>query len=54
MHLLLRYYIKNLSTGVSQGALINLFWIFEYGTSEPFAGLLSADCQDVEKFAEFL
>ena len=48
------YCIKNLSIGVSWGALLNLFWIFEYVTSEPFAGPLSADWRDVEKFAEFL
>ena len=54
MHLLLMYCIKNLSIGVSWGALLNLFWIFEYVTSEPFAGPLSADWQDVKKVAEFL
>ena len=43
------YCIKNLSIGVSQGALLNLFWIFEYLTWEPFAGPLSADFWDVEK-----
>ena len=42
-HLLLMYCIKNLSIGVSQGALLNLFWIFEYVTAGPFGGLLSAD-----------
>ena len=54
MHLLLMYCIKNLSIGVSYGALLNLFWIFEYVTIGPFAGPLSADCQDVKKIAEFL
>ena len=53
-HLLLMYCIKNQSMGVSWGALLNLLWIFEYVTSEPFAGLLSADCRDVKKVAEFL
>ena len=53
-HLLLMYCIKNLSIGVSSGALLNLFWIFEYVNSGLFAGLLSADCQDVKKVAEFL
>ena len=45
------YCIKNLSIGVSDGALLNLFWIFEYLTWELFAGLLSADFRDVEKLA---
>ena len=54
VHLLLRYCIKNLSIGVSKGALLNLFWIFEYVTSEPFAGTLSADWQNVEKIAELV
>ena len=31
-HLLLMYWIKNQSIGVSQGALLKLFWIFEYLT----------------------
>ena len=53
-HLLLMYCIKNLSIDVSWDALLNLFWIFEYVTCEPFAGPLSADWQDVEKVAEFL
>ena len=48
------YCIKNLYIGVSYGALLNLFWIFEYVTSEPFAGPLSADCPDVEKVQKFL
>ena len=48
------YCIKNQFIGVSYGALLNLFWIFEYVTSEPFAGPLSADCQDVKKVAKFL
>ena len=54
MHLLLMYCIKNLSIGVSWGALLSLFWIFEYVTSESFAGQLSADWRDVKKVAEFL
>ena len=49
VHLLLRYCIKNLSIGVSQGALLNLFWIFEYVTSGPFAGPLSVDFTDVQE-----
>ena len=48
------YSIKNLSIGVSYGGLLNLFWIFEYVTSELFGGPLSANCQDVKKVAEFL
>ena len=48
-HLILMYCINNLSIGVSQGALLNLFCIFEYVTSGPFAGPLSADFPDVEK-----
>ena len=32
--------------------MLNL--LFEYVTSEPFAGLLSAECPDVEKVPEFL
>ena len=48
-HLILMYCIKNHSIGVSQGALLNLFWIFEYVTSGPFAGPLSANFSDVEK-----
>ena len=47
------YWIKNQSIGVSQGALLNLFWIFEYLTWGPFAGPLSADFWDVEKLAGF-
>ena len=54
MHLLLRYYIKNLSIGVAQGALLNLFWIFEYVTSGPFAGPLSANFTDVKKVQQRL
>ena len=54
VHLLLMYCIKNLSIGVSWGALLNLFWIFEYVTSEPFAAPLSADCADVDKLRQFL
>ena len=48
------YDIKNLSIGVSQGVLLNLFQIFEYLTTRPFAGPLSADWWDVEKVAPFL
>ena len=48
-HLLLRYCIKNLSIGVAKGALLNLFWIFEYVTSELFAGPLSVNFTDVQK-----
>ena len=29
--------------------MLNIFWIFEYVTSEPFAGLLSANFTDVKK-----
>ena len=43
MHLLLMYCIKNLSIGVSLGGLLNLFQIFEYVTSGPFGGPLSAN-----------
>ena len=46
------YCIKNLSIGVSQGALLNLFWIFEYVTSGPFAGPLSVDFTDVQKVTQ--
>ena len=53
-HLLLMYCIKNLSIGVSYDGLLNLFWIFEYFTSGPFAGPLSANCPDVEKIQKFL
>ena len=49
VHFLFMYYIKNLSIGVAYSALLNLFWIFEYVTSEPFAGPLSADFTDVKK-----
>ena len=49
VHLLLRYCIKNLSIGGSQGTLLNLFWIFEYITDGPFAGPLSANFLDVKK-----
>ena len=48
-HLLLRYCIKDMSIGISQGALLNLFWIFEYVTIKRFGGSLSADFTDVEK-----
>ena len=54
MRLLLMYYIKNQSIGVSHGALLNLFWIFEYVTGGPFAGPLSADFPDVEKLIGLL
>ena len=54
VHLLLMYCIKNLSIGVSWGALLNLFWIFEYVTAGLFAGPLSANWRDVKKVAEFL
>ena len=54
MHLLLMYCIKNLSIGVSQGALLNLFWIFEYVSVGPFAGPLSADFPDVKKLIGLL
>ena len=53
-HLLLMYCIKNLSIGVSYGALLNLFQIFEYLTARPFGGLLSANWWDVKKVPEFL
>ena len=52
MHLLLMYCIKNQSKGVSQGALLNLFWIFEYVTSGPFAGPLSVNFTDVQKVTQ--
>ena len=48
-HLLLMYCIKNLSIGVSLGALLNLFWIFECVTVGPFAGPLSVDFTHVKK-----
>ena len=47
------YYIKNLYIGVSLGALLNLFWIFEYLTWGLFAGLLSDVFPNVEKLASF-
>ena len=53
-HLLLRLSIKNLSIGGAYGALLNLFWIFDYMTVGSFGGLLSADCPDVEKVGELL
>ena len=53
MHLLLMYWIKNQSIGVSLGALLNLFWIFKYLTWGSFAGPLSADFRDVKKLAGF-
>ena len=43
------YCIKNLSIGVSYGALLNLFWIFEYVTTGPFGGPLSVNFTDVQK-----
>ena len=51
MQLLLMYCIKNQSIGISYGALLNLdlFWIFEYVTTGPFAGPLGADFPDVKK-----
>ena len=49
VHLLLRYCIKNLSIGVAKGAMLNLFWIFEYVTSGPFAGPLSVNFTHVKK-----
>ena len=48
------YCIKNQSIGVSQGALLNLFQIFEYLTTRLFGGPLSADWWDVKKVAQFL
>ena len=33
--------------------MLNLFRIFEYDTTGPFAGLLSADWPDVEKVPNF-
>ena len=53
VHLLLMYCIKNQSIGVSQGALLNLFWIFEYVTSGLFAGpKLNVDFTDVQKVTQ--
>ena len=46
------YCIKNLSIGVSYGALLNLFWIFEYVTTGPFAGPLSVDFTHVKKIEQ--
>ena len=51
-HLLLIYCIKNLSIGVSWGALLNLFWIFEYVTSGLYAGPLSVNFTDVQKVTQ--
>ena len=48
-HLLLMYCIKNQSIGVSEGALLNIFWIFEYVSSRLFAGPLSVDFTHVKK-----
>ena len=42
-HLLLMYCIKNQSIGVSYGALLNLFQIFEYLTTRLFGGSLSTN-----------
>ena len=53
-HLLLMYCIKNQSIGVSQGGLLNLFWIFEYVTSGSFAKPLNVDFTDVQKVTQFL
>ena len=52
-YLLLRHCIKNQSIGVAYGALLNLFWIFEYITTGPFAGPLSADFPDVKLNEDF-
>ena len=49
VHLLLMYCFKNQSIGISQGALLNLFWIFEYVTGGSFAGPLNVDLTDVQK-----
>ena len=46
------YCIKNQSIGVSQGALLNLFWIFEYVTGGLFAGPLNVDFTDVQKVTQ--
>ena len=48
-HLLLRLSIKDLSIGGAEGALLNLFWIFDHTTTWPFGGLLSADYPGDEK-----
>ena len=32
--------------------MLNLFWIFEYATSEPFAGPLSVNFTDVQKVTQ--
>ena len=53
VHLLVMYCIKNLSIGLSYGALLNLIWIFKYVTSGPFSWPLSADFPDVKKLAGF-
>ena len=47
-YLLLRYCIMNQSIGTTQGALLNLFQIFECITDRLFAGLLRANCPDIE------
>ena len=54
MHLLFSYCIKNLSIGVAYGALLNLFWIFEYFNAGMFAGPLCANWPDVKKVQKFL
>ena len=50
VHLLLMYWIKNQSIGVSLGALLNIFQIFEYLTAGLFGRPLSANFTDVKKF----
>ena len=42
-HLALMYLIKNQFISVAYGVLHVLFWIFEYVTDWPFAGLLGVD-----------
>ena len=46
------YCIKNQSIGVSWGALLNVFWIFEYITSGSFAGPLNVDFTNVQKVTQ--
>ena len=53
-HLALTYLIKNWSIGVAQGALLSLFWIFEYVTDWPFAGPLITHSFRCQKVPEFL
>ena len=43
------YWIKNQSIGVSEGALLNVFWIFEYVTAGLFGGPLSVNFTHVQK-----